>query len=1642
MKKNIKINLNKKLAMIGVLSLTSFSVLYFWGVPTIVKPQIIKNEIEKTFNKETGGKISLNKTSLTMGYDLSAYYNVEGIDITNPKGNKILTAKNVQIKIFWPSILLNKVNISSVDADKLKLNIERDKNGKFNFEDLIPTKKEKKTERVIFNKSKFLISDHDINFIDNVIEKKYRLKGKKVFVQEFTKNKKLKLELDTNLIEPQHEDKKTSLNGDLKISLPLNKNDIFKNNIKIKGSFKNIFLSDFEEYLKKYNNRNYTNFGGSVSGKLNLDFPYSKGKKENFNFDLNFNDLYVIKNKKYKVIYFPKSSKLTASGKINKNYLLLNNGTFKSNDIHAQVAGTIRNYINPKKRNVDLKLSIKDSKLNAIAKDFPKEIKIKGYPFHKILKYNIDANVYGDLDIKGYYRKPVLKGKIKYSNLTTKYTDKDAPESKGVVIFKGKDLFIDTKTYLNKNTYVNASGRINPFFAKDLDLNVDAKASALDKVHKTLLAISDIFVFELGPLPMMSLNGNGSAKLKIYGKFIAPNIDGQLDIKNGYVKYDELYYPARNVNGKLVFKGDKIYYDQIQGYVEGGYVKPSGYTIMKKDGYSDVVLRLKNINLSKGLTLINNSPLLKEVKSALLTVKDLKGNADGIIRLKGTEKDLKSNGHIDIKTGSLIYEGISERITDVKGRISFTENGATFENIIGNVADSFINLKGTVDINNNVDLLFTSERVNLDKATQLIKKSPLLILAAEGLKTIKRLDGFAKVTVKLYGKVVENDPTTLNSETSIKLTKGSIETTDFSAPVEYVGGDVDITNQGAVIKATKIKTLGLEGQFTGDVVGSGPEAQAVFDIDFGEVDVAQLKEISQRQDLPAELLELKEFTDLIINPQGKANIKLKIKGIDVISYVDLKDFTAKIAPSNIPINIKSAKFEATENKAIIEYLKGTLSRSSIDISGVIDNLKAKQPDFNLKISANLDAKDIDEFINPVLPYPIVAEGRTPLVLNVSKMKEAWAVNGNIALENDNQAYYVVNIYSPSQMRRFIRIKANGTGNFINIDMLKVEQEDGIDLLNAKGSLNFKGNKYNIINFNNLSIKTTDKTIIGVNTENRYNPTKYFANGLVNADLLINGSTITPDIKGDLYIKEFKVPLKQTIVDYVDIVFQGKNINLKNSSISIEDSNVKAAGDINISANAPITFEKLDIVSPSLNLDKIINIYTGKTETTETIEEPIKEDLALETVKPELTSEKTENEPLEKVEITQEQIEFCEPQAKTEPCQTTSALGSYCLKKEAEQDIIKQEKAEIITPDRDCSIPLPKQEQPIPSDVLSQSTSEEKEESPKPILKEEDIDKNIEEEINIEDKEDETSKIISIPSIPLIIKNGTINAKELIVKDLIIDNVAAQFSLTPEQTLIVNDISYEIVGGYGKGEIFIDLKDNSISSYLSVNEVPANAAATTLLNLPNEVYGTLSGSLRFNTKGKTEQELMDNVDGVATFEIKNGRLVRLGSLEYLLRAGNILQSGVIGLNINNLIDLVVPQKTGYFNTLTGSIYAKNGVVSADEIISKGETLSLLLRGKYVIASNYADITILGKMPKKISGRLGPLGSLSINTFTNFIPGIGFIPGEQKSEEEMFRENATALAKIPGLDIKGGKYRYFKAVIEGDIKGYTQSFQWLN
>ena len=285
---------------------------------------------------------------------------------------------------------------------------------------------------------------------------------------------------------------------------------------------------------------------------------------------------------------------------------------------------------------------------------------------------------------------------------------------------------------------------------------------------------------------------------------------------------------------------------------------------------------------------------------------------------------------------------------------------------------------------------------------------------------------------------------------------------------------------------------------------------------------------------------------------------------------------------------------------------------------------------------------------------------------------------------------------------------------------------------------------------------------------------------------------------------------------------------------------------------------------------------------------------------------------------------------------------------------------------------------------------------------------------------------------IIIENANLHIDNVLIRNEIGKNFLANLKKDNDGIFRIEKLRIEGLGGNLFGRVDYNLKTNKINTSLKLNNLDANMSAKFLLDVENQIQGRLNGDVNLITSGETEEERIKNLDGDINFEINDGRLPKLGSLEYLLRAGNVIKRGPLGLTINNIIDLVVPIKTGYFARIKGNLIIKDSQVKDINIYSQGENMSVYVNGNYNYINMDAKMNVYGKLSPSAISLLGPIGNASISSLFSII-----------GKESIYDDNN--LKKIPTL-VKNDKMeacRYFEAVVDGDINSndYVKSFKWI-
>ena len=288
---------------------------------------------------------------------------------------------------------------------------------------------------------------------------------------------------------------------------------------------------------------------------------------------------------------------------------------------------------------------------------------------------------------------------------------------------------------------------------------------------------------------------------------------------------------------------------------------------------------------------------------------------------------------------------------------------------------------------------------------------------------------------------------------------------------------------------------------------------------------------------------------------------------------------------------------------------------------------------------------------------------------------------------------------------------------------------------------------------------------------------------------------------------------------------------------------------------------------------------------------------------------------------------------------------------------------------------------------------------------------------------------------IIIHNFKILAKNVNVNNINAKDLNANLKLK-NNNLEIDKFKFILAHGQMEGSVSHNTKTKDSHFDLIVSGANADVLMTSLFDLHGQIYGNLDGNLNLSCKGESHLACMKSLNGYGAFQVKDGRMPKLGSLEYLLKAGNLLKSGITGLSINGIIDLTTPLKTGNFDSIKGSVSIVNGIADNIQILSKGRDLNLFISGIYNFSTYYADMYVFGRLSKKISNMLGPVGNASLNTLFSTIPGVNL---SDPSNATILNE----INKIPGLELSNKLYRIFAVEVHGDISGedYVESFRWV-
>lgn len=191
----------------------------------------------------------------------------------------------------------------------------------------------------------------------------------------------------------------------------------------------------------------------------------------------------------------------------------------------------------------------------------------------------------------------------------------------------------------------------------------------------------------------------------------------------------------------------------------------------------------------------------------------------------------------------------------------------------------------------------------------------------------------------------------------------------------------------------------------------------------------------------------------------------------------------------------------------------------------------------------------------------------------------------------------------------------------------------------------------------------------------------------------------------------------------------------------------------------------------------------------------------------------------------------------------------------------------------------------------------------------------------------------------------------------------------ERLLQVKELSADIGSGKVNAVFLSNLSKGVFELNCTLNNADSNVFLKEFFDLKDEVSGKMVGNVSLSGKFKEGDPVMKSLSGKGEISIYNGKVARFGTLQEKLNQANLLQQGLFGFNLNNLLQTVVPVRTGNFNELYLGFLVQAGKMQINDLHFSGQDMRLRAAGDYDIASGELGLEVAGNIPRVSSSLIG-------------------------------------------------------------------------
>lgn len=1138
---------NKYTIVVGIFTL--LYAFYYWGIPSIVNINKNITHVEQKIEQKTGCKIKIEQPKIKMGLTPSVWFMAENVSLLNSNETNAANINHTAIEINLLPLIFGKVHIGDFSANSIEANFLYTKDNKLQLGEY-PLKALPKT-KMNLSKAFVRINKYDIALTDLKQNKNIKLKGSYLSLDKFEKNKTLKMSTFAQLFV----DKKISeIMIDIDVKLPIN--HITENQLKINGHISNIDLSDFSAYIRTLTEGELER----LSGKINMlvDTTNDKNHKKIFS-KITIDNLGIMFKEKNKSIYCKDKLTIKTNAHTIKNGIFINDMSVLSKGIDVITKGDLTR-LNSKTPHINTEIKINKSRTEKFIPLLPGEEDLSPAVNFLVLKENpFYGDIIGELSVSGKLDKPNVFGNIL---VTEGYLVKplNAPKATIKIGFKGQIMDLDVDVPAppkNQRVFVKGTAELYDDLYADLMItstdNVDLKSAqnVLNPLHR-------ILKFQIGPVPIMDIRGNGNINLHVTGNTKIPHAWGTFNFKNTTASFLDIHnMTLTNGSGSLEFNDLDTHFYTKTATFNNKPIIVDGKCNLK--GVLDFDVIAKEQDLKDLIKIVQTSPMLKDIQELLKPIKYAKGNSDFAIKLTGQvidvhdvvfNKNIFAKGDIKLYSNIIHSQGIT--LPNISGDISFNNLNAKLD-LISKLENSDLQIQGSLT-DKDADIKITSNNFILKDAFNLINidlphKADLGKIHTSFKTSYKgSLDKIDLNNLNILGKIyaLKNNTISINNS-NFSITNGILKTSNLIGNYKDSPYSIQINNYN-------INDNILNAQFN-----------------IQNFNLNNLNSIKK-------YIGLKDFA----NFTGIINLKGLIKNNEIFSNINLDKLSAIYIPKNIQLQINNGKVIFKNQNMQLSKINAIISDTPIYIDGKITNI-LKTPTLNLFVSAKPSQELIDQIYNDNAVYPIKLKGNIDVKAYLNGTINSLKNKIQVKLDENSSMYYmgaaIGNAPVTMNLDSIIGQKEISINNF-QYDLTK-NNSNITNLLNASGKIKALPN--NDLLFTNFKIKThtaTDARIFNIIFRK-----PFMKQGVFTSDISINGKASAPKILGKLNISDINMPLLDATINDIDLEIKPDKIYI-NSKGTILSNNLNASAVIKNTLNPPYIFEDIKINVQNLDFNKI------------------------------------------------------------------------------------------------------------------------------------------------------------------------------------------------------------------------------------------------------------------------------------------------------------------------------------------------------------------------------------------------------------------------------------------------------------------------